>query len=878
MRSTTFHINIKMPLLAFLCFIAISTASGQGKNFSIDRKDPSWTVKADRKGASPPAKDISDGYFLSLYENQNHVELQEEYTHIIREIVSDAGVQNGSEVSVTYEPGFQKLIFHKILLWRNNQSTDLLQSHKFKVLQTEKDLSKFIYSGTYDAFLLLDDVRKGDRIEYAYTIKGNNPIFGQKHATQLYFEGASSVGHLYTNMIFSKSRSFQMKNFNFNNGPKVSEKDGLTLYEWESRLTKTHRVTDFEPSWYSPLRRTQLTEYKNWNEVVNWGLMINDYPNLNSPLLDKKVQELKAKSGNKPDKYLELATRFVQDEIRYMGIEVGQYSHKPNSPEKVMKQRYGDCKDKSLLLVHLLAPMNISAYMAYADTYTTVKTNETLPSPFAFNHVVVLVEHQQKKIWIDPTISYQRGPVDQIYFPDYGYALVVKKGVNALERVISKPTGKQVAKLSFTLPDTTADQQAKLLIKTTYTGQYADNMRSELAETGTDDLEKSYLEYYSKLYTNISQAGEIVIRDNDATNTLEVTESYEISDIWATDADDGRPYVSFVADMISHEMRNIPAKARTAPLSLKSPVNIEQFIEIITPERWNMDINPVTVDNDYFFFESNGHQKDKTLTLSYTFRGKKAFINGSEVKSYVKARAKVLDHLSYYISWGPAATAGIGNPFLVIITIITLVISVIYALKIYQSNSPYSLEEIQEAKPIRGWLILLSIQAVLLPFGLLARVMSFRLWDHQVWKGLTQESTLLEYSVKGMLILQAISFGILLCASILGIFLLFNRRKSFSALYIPFLFGYICFLILNCGIYWLLKDDIGISPVKTEISRLIGSMIFSLLWILYLKKSVRVEETFVFPYSELEWRTEMMKHYNHQATAKRQDNTDHENI
>jgi transglutaminase-like putative cysteine protease len=36
-----------------------------------------------------------------------------------------------------------------------------------------------------------------------------------------------------------------------------------------------------------------------------------------------------------------------------MGIEMGQYSHKANNPERVFKQRYGDCKDKSLLLVSM---------------------------------------------------------------------------------------------------------------------------------------------------------------------------------------------------------------------------------------------------------------------------------------------------------------------------------------------------------------------------------------------------------------------------------------------------------------------------------------------------------------------------------------------
>ncbi|SDO38393.1 Protein of unknown function [Pedobacter steynii] len=868
-----------MPLVAFLCFIAINTAYGQGKNFSIDRKDPSWIVKTNSKGATPPAKDISDGYFLSLYENQNHVELQEEYSHLIREIVSEAGVQNGSQISVTYEPGFQKLIFHKILLWRNNQSKDLLQSHKFKVLQIEKDLSKFIYSGTYEAFLLLDDIRKGDRIEYAYTIKGNNPIFGQKYASTFYFEGPSSVGYLYSNLIFNKKRVFNIKNFNFNTDPKLKEKDGLNMYEWEGNLTKTHRVTDFEPSWYNPLRRTQLSDYQNWNEVVNWGLKVNDYPNLKSALLDKKVQELKARSGNNTKKYIELATRFVQDEIRYMGIEIGQYSHKPNSPNKVLRQRYGDCKDKSLLLVHLLAPMNVKADMAYVNTYATVKTGENLPSPFAFNHVVVVVNYNNNKTWIDPTISYQRGTFDSIYFPDYGEALVIKPGVNALEKVISIPTGKLSSVLEFNVPDTLAGKKASLLIKTTYTDNYADNMRAEIAESGTEALEKSYLEYYGKIYADIETTAELKVTDQEESNILEVTERYEISNIWEVDSAKNQSYVQFYADLIREEMRDIMAKNRNTPLSLKNPVNIEQTIIVHTPETWNLQVEPFKLETDDYYFETSGFQHEKTLTLNYVFRNMKSFIDGSKTKAYVKDRAKILDNLTYYISWGtPAAATDDINPYLIYLCILALIVSLVFCLKIYQIRSPFELEELTEARPIRGWLIFLGLQVLCFPLALMGKTMLMGVWSANTWKNFSEQGALSEYSIKFLIIIHVVLFSLLLCYSVLGAILFFKRRKNFPKLYIPFLFGYICFLILNAVIY-IISAKVSEQEVIWNNSTLrVSDTIFCILWISYLKRSERVKETFVFTYPEIEWRTAMIKQYNEQHFAPQKENIDNENI
>ncbi|WP_316838373.1 DUF3857 domain-containing protein [Pedobacter gandavensis] len=855
-----------------------STASySQGKNFSIQAQNPSWIIITNSKGATPPDKDISDGYFISLYEKQNHVGLHEEYSHIIREIVSDAGVQNGSQISVTYEPDYQKLIFHKIILWRNNQPKNLLQSHKFKVLQTESDLSKFIYNGTYDAFLVLDDIRKGDRIEYTYTIKGDNPILGKNYANTFYFEKSSSIGHLYANLIIDKNIPLYLKNFNFNNSAKITEKDGLRVYEWDHKLTKTHRTTPFEPDWYNLLKRTQVSTFKNWTDVVDWGLSINDYSSISTALLDKKVKELQQKSNQNPKKYLELATRFVQDEIRYMGIEVGQYSHKPNSPEKVLKQRYGDCKDKSLLLLHLLNPMGIKAYMAYANTYETIKTDEYLPSPFAFNHVVLMVELAGKKIWIDPTISYQRGPIDQLYFPDYGKALVLKKGTNKLEQVNSNATGKLATNLIFNLPDTTENNKTSLIVKTVYTGNYADNIRSEIAESGSDGLEKSYLEYYGKLYPNTEIKAPLSIKDNEKTNAIELTESYEITDIWLID-DNGKHYIPFLADLIGDQMRDVPAKSRTTPLSLRYPVNIEQTLSITTPEQWNLTTEPFDLDNDYFHFESNGAQKGKLLTLNYIFKGKKDYILGAEVKKYVKDKKIVEDQLNYFITRENANTNAFDfNAQLAVLFIVTSVISAIFVIGIYQKKYAFTLGEIEAAPPIKGWLIVLAIYVALIPIEILTRIWLSPIWSKEVWDALGTKHNLLNHGGKILLIGSVILSATVLCFCILGIFLFFKKRKSFPKLYISFLIGYICLIILNYGIYLLLAQA-KIQVSKEDLITNLSAITYCFLWILYLKKSKRVRVTFVFTYPELEWMTALTHQYQQQVKSSKKEIIEHEDI
>lgn len=882
-----------LKTILFIFFILASkfTVTAQGKNFSISRNTPPWIVNVDHEGARPKEKDISDGYFILEYENQNHAELQEEYTRIVREIVSDAGVQNGSQISVTYDPSFQKLVFHKILLWRNNKCSDQMKTGSFKVLQNEKDLSKFIYSGTYDAFLLLEDVRKGDRIEYAYTIKGTNPIFGKKYASQNYFEFSSSFGQVYINLIFDKKRKINTKTFNGAPAPKLSSKDGYHMYEWRNARTHTYRNIDFEPSWYNPFKRVQLTEYKSWNEVVNWGLSVNDYPNLKSLLLYKKIKEFKDQAGNDQKKYIELATRFVQDEIRYMGIEMGIYSHRPNSPERVLKQRYGDCKDKSLLLVHLLKAAGINAYMVYADTYSTIKANDYLPSPFIFNHVIVSIEHDKRKLWIDPTISYQRGRFSDFYAPDYGYVLVVKPGVNALEKIVSNPKGKLVSHLTFDIADTSGTKKSTLLIKSVYTDNYADNIRNAIAESGTEGLEKDYLEYYAKYYADAGLLAPMDIKDNEKKNVIEITESYEIDNIWTRNEDNDHQYVNFYGDLISNELRKVGAKKRLEPLALKHPVNIEQNISIHLPYTYETDADVIKVNNANYSFELARKNDKNTASFNYKFRSLRSYMDGGHLKTYIKDYKKVDENLSYYFradNSGSSIQPGNTNPYALLATILTAVISAAFLISLYRKSAEFRVDEIAAAKPIGGWLILVAIRVIAGPFAFMSKILTLNLFENEFWNSLNELGPIKAWIFKIAFAMDLIAYSLVFAISILCMFLFFNRRESFPSIYIRFnrmLIGLALFTAV-ISVLSNQKSDIYLN-IGYQIGALSVSVILSLICIWYFKKSVRVKETFVFTYPASEWTKALIRHYNKKLTEKKaplpihesgQTTNEHENI
>ncbi|MCJ0743261.1 DUF3857 domain-containing protein [Pedobacter montanisoli] len=846
-------------ILFLCCFLPVK---GQHKNFSISASEPNWLQKQIVKDIKPAEKDIQDGYYLSAYENQQNLETQEQYQRTIRNIVSDNGVQNASEISVTFDPSYQELVFHKIIVWRNNKPINKLVHNNFKVVKNEKELAKFIYSGTFDAYIILDDIRKNDKIEYSYTIKGHNPVFGKAFSTVIYFEGNSQLSNLYYNVIFNKQRKINLKNFNKVPNLITREANNLKIYEWKQDLTQTIKANDFEPSWYNPYGRTQISEFNTWKEVVDWALKLHEYNISKSPILNTKIADLKKKANGDLIQYLTLATRFVQDEIRYMGVEIGEYSHRPNSPERVLKQRYGDCKDKSLLLVALLKANGITAYPVFINTYNGIKLNELLPSPSVFNHQITLVELSGKKIWIDATVTDQGGSILENYFPYSANVLVIKPGNDKLDLVTENPKGQLKIESVFHVADTIAGSKTKLIIKSVYSDNYAESLRNEINSTGISKLSKAYLDYYAKTYPGITISKDLEITDNRQNNIISLTEYYEIEDIWQTDSLKNRIAVKFYADMIEGELRELN-KARNVPFALKYPSNIHQIFKIVLPE-WTIKDEKESYKRNAYQFDYSIKYASDTLTLDYKYQNFKPELTAGETNQYVKDKNAILENVSYEIFWNKKiekqVTSGI-NSWAVVIFLFSLLIGGFISYYLYTRKGDHDIEKIKFARSINGWLILAAIIVVISPFTLMFSFFKMGHFENSTWSNFSRFDDITQFLFKLMLSGEILFNSLLIVYSVFLIFLFFNRRDILPKHFIIFRIAVIIAPILDVFFIYLIyeqaKLEFKLIDFTGDISAIIRSTIFSCIWIIYFIKSSRVKETFVFTYPKSNWAYEL---------------------
>lgn len=156
----------------------------------------------------------------------------------------------------------------------------------------------------------------------------------------------------------------------------------------------------------------QFSEYRNWNEVARWAQTLFSAEVRIDDELASVIARIKALPGT--DERASAALQFVQNEIRYFSVSLGESSHRPSAPQVVMKQRFGDCKDKSWLLIAMLRELGIAAQPVLVPLDGGAPAGDVLPTPGLFDHVIVGIDIDGKSYFVDPTRIGQAGALAQM--------------------------------------------------------------------------------------------------------------------------------------------------------------------------------------------------------------------------------------------------------------------------------------------------------------------------------------------------------------------------------------------------------------------------------------------------------------------------------
>ncbi|WP_158623637.1 DUF3857 domain-containing protein [Corallococcus llansteffanensis] len=567
------------------------------------------------------------------------------YRHSARKVLSPEGVERASDITFHFDPTHEQLTVHGIWRLREGRREDLFKPAEARVIQQERELQQRLYNGTLSVVPFLHDVRVGDTLEIAYTVEGANPVFGGRFSDVASIGYSVPVAHWAYRLLWPDGRPLFARDFG-RPGLTHSERrhDGVHELRWEKRHVPATHAEDNVPGWEPVFSWLQLTEYKDWNDVARWASALFQVPP-RSKALEQELRRL-SQEPTQEARFLS-ALRFVQDEVRYLGIELGPNSHQPHPPDEVLQRRFGDCKDKSLLLVALLRGLGIDAQPALVNTQHARLLDGWRPSATAFDHAIVHATVAGRELWVDPTLTLERGGLDSYQPPPYARALIVSPDTQGLA-TIPPPTLQGPSTFvdeTYVAPD--RDGAATLDVVTTRTGVAANGMRRTLARTSLSELSRYFLNYYAKVDAKISVARPLTVEDDPAKNVLVVREHYRIEKFWS---DDGRR--DFDAHMLREYLSEPGISHRTFPLAVDHPVFVRHRITLQSGTPLHVTSHRDLVEGPAFQLEADTRSDGRTLVLDYRYRSVADAVPPERISEHVKSLHQSEGARGYYVQLG----------------------------------------------------------------------------------------------------------------------------------------------------------------------------------------------------------------------------------
>ena len=811
---------------------------------------PSWVEPVPLpEGGVAPSNEISGGIWYRLWDRQVRVAgpSHESFSRITRQIVNDAGLDQASQISLDFDPAYQKLTFHWVRINRDGRLLDRLSLPKVEVIQRETELESQVFDGRMSAVVFLEDLRVGDLIDYAYSISGHNPVLGQAYSTSFGMDASVPVQHLSFRLLWPSSRQLSIKNHGTNIAPVSRQLGGFSELTWAVRDSMPTVVEGALPPSYDPWAWVQVSEYESWQQVAAWGdALFASVPQKLPVELENKVREWQAATPDR-DAQAILATRFVQDEVRYLGFEMGEGSHRPSSPEIVFRRRFGDCKDKALLLSTLLRQLGIEARPALVSTSVGFRLEDWLPTPLAFNHVVVVVEQDGRNIWIDATSSGQGGDLDHIQPPALGSGLLLDRATTELRQIptprLTSPS--MVSTSTFTSKD--FESPVDLVIETRHEGRDADHIRGELLQTSRADLGKSYVKFYGKTWPNIRAIGLPESRDDREKNVLILREHYSIPGFWTKPPSGShRPKAEIYPLVILGMVPGPVPNDRFMPMGLGHPTRVREVTTIELPEDWGLESASETIADSAMKLVFQAQYTPNRLSVSYEYETLKDTIPAADIEAHRVLRRELGDRLGYAVGGPPPAPKGGANWTIIALLTTTVMLAVVAIVMFVRSfATPLQLIADPAQSGFGGWLILVGFVVLTLPVRFALRIHEFPyVWSLSDWVSRTTPGgddfhpLWTPYLIAGVL-----GNAALLCAALALAILFVRRNAAFPAALVAFL-GLNALVLLATG--WLAPSLPGIDLVAFDaVAAAAGDLLIPSALVPYLFNSDRARSTFV---------------------------------
>lgn len=605
---------------------------------------PSWV----KEYAIPKVEQPTDSPFsFPLVDYQDCINDDEicSYRGTYQCVNDESRIEDASLHLIELHQGSQRLLIHELSIVRDGKKIDALDSENISAIQRERSLESHITDNRITVSISIDDLRVGDHVLFRSTVietQNDHPFHGRHFSTNYSLSWSCPVALQVVRVINSSSTQLSVLHKPLNS--KSNQHDAEVIepnseFEREYTDLPNERIPDSVPHsvWGSFL---QVSSTLKWGELSQYlyQYFVENGALTPLPLSDIEDLEIYLQEDTLDDKALKII-RFVQNNIRYRGENHGVFTHTPKPPQRTLKKRAGDCKDKSNLMVAMLTSIGINARLVLVNTSYGKKLREFNPSPYHFNHMIVDVEFENKHYFVDATIQKQAGSFQYSAELDYGMGLILTDDGCEPVDILKSPSNRVFElKHRFTLPRNNAD--ATLEIERVYYLHRANNMRSYFSSNEKSKYQQDFLEWAkgdTRLSLELIEPVEVV-DDDHVINKLTTKERYRIVDLATSHAD--KP-IELLTDFASEFLR---PDSDDYPIRIDLDGEVQHDIFVVYDRRPDMQLTKEKLSSEGFEY-MDIVENIKGNELHYLTRVtplKDQVDSGDEAKNYKKNVERII--------------------------------------------------------------------------------------------------------------------------------------------------------------------------------------------------------------------------------------------
>ena len=584
---------------------------------------PEWV---EREAYSVPASAQNDAYVDNglcriLYESQVNLNGSgfANYIRTVQRVVTRTGAEKAAQFAVEFDPSHQRVDVHFLRVLRADAQIDHADAGSLQLLRRETKLERLALDGRLTATLLIPDLRIDDALDVSFTVYSNNPILDGRYTGWLGFNALAPWMEVRHRLVRSAKRQVFQKTFNDPPDCVIDTKEEIIETKWRLACQPRLEVEEFTPPWHVQVPAVQFTEFSDWRQVAQ--LFLPYYAGSNLPAeLSTELDRLARTFIDPADRAAEWL-RFVQRQLRYFALALGEGGLVPRGLDAIWASRFGDCKDATRLFLAGAEKLGIDACAALTSTTHGLALAGFLPSPSVFNHCIVRLRLNGKTYWLDPTMPRQQGRLEVIYQPHAGWALPLTADTHDLERqqnddIVHWRHSEQEVRLG-----PKRDSPASVKLQMDHYSFAADLLRHRIENEGHSKYSEQVLNDLRVVWPDIVETAPLALQDDQADNRLTAIFSFEIRNVWNPVDKKGRLGFKVVAASIAAELGPLKKTQRRNDVVLGRPRRITWRARIHMPRSWagsgwNQVLNAMGVRyTNKLFMDAREILHDKELSI-----------------------------------------------------------------------------------------------------------------------------------------------------------------------------------------------------------------------------------------------------------------------